>query len=288
MKRSKRIWAILISALALVALVLLAAGLQQMSFSPGYPLAFQRETGGLMLGGAGPGEANLFLEKLIRGAIMVALILIPFLLLYMIVSPEGRKWALRSLGVVVTLLAVYYILRAPQNILPGAELEPPLPLSLDNAALLGLDLTASPPPWLAWAMALVLALFAAVPLVGVAWLVWRSRRRRAEPLEGLAREAENTLDALRGGSDLRDAVMRCYYEMSRVLSNERGITRERAMTPREFEGRLGEAGLPEQQIRDLTRLFEGVRYGARVPGEREEEQAIHCLNAIVAACRSAA
>ena len=281
-------WAILFSVLALAALVLLAAGLQQLGFSAGYPLAFQRETGGIMLGGAALGGADFFLEKLIRGAILIALILIPFLILYMIVSPEGRRWALRSLGVIVTILAVYYILRAPQDILPGATAQPPPAVPLDKTALSALNLTASPPPWLAWAMALALALFAAVPLVGVAWLVWRNRRRRTDPLEELAREAQNTLDELRGGSDLRDAVMRCYYEMGRALSSERGITREKAMTPREFERHLGDVGLPEQQIRDLTRLFEGVRYGARVPGDREEEQAIECLNAIVRACRSAA
>ena len=75
--------------------------------------------------------------------------------------------------------------------------------------------------------------------------------------------------------------MRCYYDMVRVLNEERGITRPRAMTPREFEERLRELGIPDEPVRRLTRLFEEVRYGAKTPGESEEEQAIFCLNAIV-------
>ena len=107
-------------------------------------------------------------------------------------------------------------------------------------------------------------------------------------MEQLAKEAKGALDALKGGAELRDTVMRCYFEMSRVVSEERGIRRERAMTPREFEERLGELGLPERHVVQLTRLFEGVRYGSKETGEREADQAVASLSAIVDACRSAA
>jgi hypothetical protein len=135
-------------------------------------------------------------------------------------------------------------------------------------------------------MAIGLALFVSAVLVTTAWLIWRSRLKPPDSLEQLAREAQGALDALKGGADLKDTVIRCYFEMSRVLNEERGIRRERAMTPREFEVRLSELGLPEQHVVQLTRLFEGVRYGSRVTGEREADQAVASLTAIVDACRS--
>jgi len=75
--------------------------------------------------------------------------------------------------------------------------------------------------------------------------------------------------------------------MSRILSQERGIQRHHDMTPREFERRLAAVGLPERHVRQLTRLFERVRYGAREAGEAEEQQAITCLTVIAEACRRA-
>jgi hypothetical protein len=49
---------------------------------------------------------------------------------------------------------------------------------------------------------------------------------------------------------------------------------------------LEEAGLPGKHVQQLTRLFEQVRYGAKVSDEQKERQAIACLTAIVEACRS--
>jgi hypothetical protein len=55
------------------------------------------------------------------------------------------------------------------------------------------------------------------------------------------------------------------------------------MTPREFEQHLAEAGLGDDHIRRLTRLFESVRYGSNIPTKAEEEEALSCLNAIAEA-----
>ncbi len=58
------------------------------------------------------------------------------------------------------------------------------------------------------------------------------------------------------------------------------------MTAQEFEQFLKDAGLPKEPLRQLTRLFEDVRYGTKVPSEKEERQAVRCLTAIAKACRS--
>jgi hypothetical protein len=118
----------------------------------------------------------------------------------------------------------------------------------------------------------------------VARTVWRRIHPPESPLERLAREAEQALGALQAGADLRDTVLRCYVEMGRVVREAKGLAREAAMTPREFEHSLGEAGLPQDRVRQLTRLFEDVRYGAKSAGVREEQQAVDCLGAIVEAC----
>jgi hypothetical protein len=72
--------------------------------------------------------------------------------------------------------------------------------------------------------------------------------------------------------------------MTRVLITQKGIAREAAMTPREFETALAETGLPRESVRRLTRLFEDVRYGTMMPGRREELVAVDCLTDIVEAC----
>jgi hypothetical protein len=71
--------------------------------------------------------------------------------------------------------------------------------------------------------------------------------------------------------------------MVEILNRQRGITRKEGMTPREFERRLVELGLPPEPVTKLTRLFETVRYGAKDLGEVEEHQALAYLDAIVQA-----
>jgi hypothetical protein len=136
---------------------------------------------------------------------------------------------------------------------------------------------ANPAPWLVIAISAVLAAL----LLGALWLLWRRLRPRPDPLAQLADEARAALAGLEAGSDLTDTVLRCYVEMSRVLSQQRGLDRPRDITPREFEQQLAAAGLRDEHIGQLTRLFERVRYGARQPNEREERAAVACLAAIV-------
>jgi hypothetical protein len=99
--------------------------------------------------------------------------------------------------------------------------------------------------------------------------------------ELLALEAQRAIETLQAGSGLKDTVLRCYQEMSQVLQEQRNIQRQKAMTPREFEKHLAEIGLRDKHIRQLTRLFEGVRYGDNVSSERDKREAMDCLRAIV-------
>ena len=124
-------------------------------------------------------------------------------------------------------------------------------------------------------------------LAAIAWIFWSRRQAATTPLEELAREAERAIGALEAGANINDTIMRCYFQMSHILQQQRDIVRPEAMTPREFERGLRGAGLPQEPVARLTRLFEKVRYGAGVPDEDEERQAASCLAAVVEACRSA-
>lgn len=286
MTSRQKLWVLLFSALAIVALVLLASGLKDFELLPGRPLPRGTQTTDNVAGLPGriPGS------ELLRYAFMVifglAIALLPFALVYVIVSSDARKRVLRSLGLLMWFLAIYLLIRANPELFQELQLQSATAPFPDNAALPGVEFSASIPPWMVPLSTLVLALLLAAGLVGIAWFIWRRSRHQPDPLEQLAQEAREALVALEGGADVKDTVMRCYFEMNRILSQQRGISRSATMTPREFEQELRGAGLPEGDIEELTRLFESVRYGARIPDEQQERQAVACLTSIAESCAS--
>ncbi|MCB9110859.1 MAG: DUF4129 domain-containing protein [Anaerolineales bacterium] len=104
------------------------------------------------------------------------------------------------------------------------------------------------------------------------------------PLEEIGEAARLALDDLAAGVDERDAVIHCYVRMSDIVQHSRNIERGASRTATEFASRLEAAGLPGDSVRRLTRLFESVRYGARVSGLDEIEEAKECLTDIARFC----
>jgi len=286
MKGHRRFWALLFVAVAVVAIILLAAGLSEIEFQPGQPLSFPKATEALLLGGSGGSERNQILDLLMRALYVCVLLLVPVAIVYFIISPRARRRVLRSLLFLLWILAVYLLMRARPEFFQGLQLQPLGSPPPGEVAARPVDFVANPPQWVVLVTAISLALLIAAGLVGAVWFFWRRKRRPESPLAQLAEEAQQALDALQAGADVEDTVMRCYFEMGRVLREQWGIRREEAMTPREFESYLAKVGLPDEHIGQLTHLFEAVRYGAKVPGEREERQAVDCLTAIIKACRS--
>jgi hypothetical protein len=283
--KRKRVWVFLACAIAIGAMILLSAGISELELQPGQPLPRFRAGEDAMR--PLPRFLDSSLARHIVGLVYaLAFLLIPFSIVYLIVSPKARRRAIRTLLLVFCFVALLLFYPRPPALEEQVQVQPPTDLSGEGVLAPAVEFMANPPQWAELGMAIGLALLLAAGLVGALWIMWQRGRRPETPLEQLAEEAEGAIGALQAGADLRDTVMRCYFEMSRVLREQQGLRRDVAMTPREFEQYLAEEGLPEEQVGRLTRLFEMVRYGAKVAGKREELEAIDCLTAILEACRS--
>jgi hypothetical protein len=276
--------------IAIVAMLLLSTGLSGLGFLPGRQFSLANPPSEMESPPPLPGQ-DIFLF-LVRVVYFVALALLPVLIIWLIVSPEARKAVLKYLLRLLPIFIILYLTLGRLRGILGTAVEPAVQGVASPAdGLAGSSPTdtfaSSPSQWLVLVASLGVALLLMILVAGIAWSIWRRRRLR-HPLERLAQEAQNALDALWAGGDLRNIVIRCYLEMSRVVSEQCGIRRNQDMTPREFERYLEEKGLPDEPVRQLTRLFEEVRYGTMIPGEDEKRRAVASLTAIVKVCGGAA
>jgi hypothetical protein len=273
------------AALAVVAVVILVAGMPEFVLLPGVPAMRPLQEGAPAEPGA-PAGADTLLTVLWKALSVLIVVLFPFALIRFIISPQMRKRVMRDMLYLVALLAFNFLLaRALGEAGLVSVAQEPARTSADAALQAAPpDIEADPPEWLSIIVSVGIILLLAV-LAGTL-----QRRRRTGPghLDRLAQPAHEAVAHLRAGADLKDVIVRCYAEMCQVVSDRRGVRREKAMTPREFEDRLTSLGLPADQVLRLTRLFESVRYGARTPGLREEQEAVACLTAIAEACGRAA
>ena len=293
MKKPSKLQILILLGIAVAATVILAAGLSNLKLLPGQPFSFPffGERAPVEPGQYGTLPGGELLLSLVRGLLILLALLVPVIVILAIVYPEFRKRMLRRLLSITLLLVCLYALMRLRPDIFGITEEIQIP---DQAApseqaspLPVTEMITEPPSWLTPVASLCLALPIAALLAGLAVRLLSHRTRRpASPLEQLAQEAEEAIEQLRAGSDLRNTVIRCYAEMTRVLAEQRGIRRRESMTTREFEVHLQTLGLPDEPIKRLTRLFEDVRYGTMAPGEREEQQAIASLGAIAEACKS--
>ena len=287
--RLKKLWPLLLLAVALLAIIILSAGLTRSTIGPSEPFPvwiFNRLEAGEVYGEFGPsGYRPSASSAELRRAVFLFFIFGIFVLWFItfILHPQARRRMItRLLGYILIFLVIGWLysginLRSPEGSggddekigVDGSFLQevPPLPSAV-----------AEPPQWLV--IVVTLAVVAAV--LGVAWIWWQRLQQNIQhdPTELLAREAQQAAKTLEAGSDLKDTVLRCYRDMSRVLSDSQNIRRQKAMTPREFEQRLADIGLGDDHIRRLTRLFESIRYGGNTATEREKREAVDCLNAI--------
>lgn len=286
---SNRIKVFLFIGLAIIAIMALSSGLTGLELGPGKPFPLPQINTQQPQDYTAPlGEAAFNVIKIIY---FVLWLFFPIILIYLIISPSARKRLLRDLLRILPFVLLFIFgsqfiqnlaarLQLSANLITGGGLVNPgmmYPSPEDQ-------FIPSAPNWAVWIVSLGLSILVVVVIVMVTWMIWR-RRKKQEPYQRLADEAQSALDSLEEGQDLKNVVVRCYYEMSKVISEARGIKRFSDMTPHEFQEKLEAKGLPSEPVQQLTSLFEEVRYGQRATGKNDEQRAVSSLTAIMEYCR---
>ena len=196
---------------------------------------------------------------------------------------RNRRRAFRAAVVVIAVALVASLLS--QFFSPDpATVEPPsiAPQTGNSSSGGASGETVTDPPLLP--VVLVLALTAAV--LGTAVAV--RRRSPAAPdsssdddldaseVAAVGRAAGRAADRIEEGDDVDNEVYRAWREMTSLLD----VSRPETHTAGEFEAAAVEAGMEPADVRELTDLFETVRYGGYEPEPTDERRAVELLRRI--------
>lgn len=283
---------------AVVSLFLLVVGLPRVELDEGVPfqqiwqfLVEQFATERPLLPYATTPAGGGMLLDVYRTIFIIALVALPFAVILVLIDPDLRKRVLRSMVRVLLIMVLLSLILRNQAEREGVTLE-----GMEGGGAPPEGLAAEPfttedfaperiSPWVGRSLSLILAVAGAAILVTIIVRVRQSRAASRTELDAFAQQAETALQQIRAGTDLRDAVLRCYAEMSLVVREQRGIRRERSVTAREFTDYLIGASLPRDAVLRLTSLFEKARYSSKPTTGEDEAEAVASLSAIVEACR---
>ncbi|MCU4719102.1 DUF4129 domain-containing protein [Halapricum hydrolyticum] len=95
-------------------------------------------------------------------------------------------------------------------------------------------------------------------------------------VQAVGEAAGRAADRLDADTDLENAIYRAWREMTDALD----VRSPRTTTPEEFADVAVEAGMSREDVRELTRLFEEVRYGDAEPTLEREQRAQDALRRI--------
>jgi hypothetical protein len=283
-------WTIILAVFALSALALLASSLNTLELRDGRPLPLSVMKPDLGAGGDAPSWMNAFMGAF-RVFMIFMWVMVPFYIIYLIISKEARKRLLRDILMVMPILLILYFIsnsQAGENTLEdisgrfGMQDAEEMQGNLDVPPLPEFQ---PPPPWVSTAASIALAVvLAALITISVIFIWRRARIKEDRSLIDIQSTARQALASIETGSDLSEVIQRCYLQMVQTLRETMGINRLKDMTPHEFEVVLEKRGLPREPVSQLTQLFEQVRYGHERPGPAEQRKAINCLTSIVSAC----
>lgn len=272
----------IIAGLAILAVAFAAATLNSTiipeSNGPSGPEGGGGDGGGLLpppQSGPTPGETlqiPFLTELLTLLAVIAALAVIAYVIIY---------WR-EALGIIlagVALLGLVFLLSQFLSS-PAPPPSPPM-MEPGNGSIFGggggggSDTTQPSPP------SLMLLLILGLALVGAVVALFRTTTGDGddspeEPDDGdtnaaaVGRAAGRAADRLEAEADVDNEVYRTWQEMTELLDVDDPGT----STPGEFAAAAVKAGLGRDDVGELTRLFEDVRYGNQQPSDEHERRAI--------------
>ncbi|MGB8213942.1 MAG: DUF4129 domain-containing protein [Anaerolineales bacterium] len=275
--------------LSILLLVLLAASLDTLKFKKGTPFSYATtQPQQLQAPSTLPNVTWFIIGEIVVFAIIIVIALT-------LVKPKQRGIILLGLLFIgLTLLAIMWDISTS-----GGGVEMPSPTPRPTATVVqnpagpsetlvplpqATPVLYRPPKILPW-ISLALTFSALFVVVLLFWLSLQYRWKDTVPLDELAGIAGRTVSDLQAGMDYGDAILNCYAGMVAAVNKHRDIRRRGSLTPAEFVAVLERAHLPSAPVHRLTMLFEKVRYGGNKPSRAEIDEALACLNDIVAACQ---
>lgn len=271
------------------ALLLLATSLPSLELQPGRPFSLSGDNATSEPFVLAESEGGELIFLILRGFLALALLFLPVYIFLNLLNPQGRKNMLAFailIGMTLLLLAWLGNREAEEIVDNGGEagfgeLGPSASLPVEPTDVFIGD----SPPWLLPLVSAGVAVIVAGVIAALVWKFWQPKQSEDGAISRLGQEALQAVEALGLGADVKDTVIRCYLQMSQILAEEQGLRRGYAMTPREFGQILERKGFPQKPVRQITQLFEEVRYGSKPPGRQAERLATESLAAIVEHCR---
>jgi hypothetical protein len=273
---------------AILVIFLLAIGLTGLKMTSGLLFNLSPRPQTTIIPGDMPEWA--WMVDLFRIILALALVIFPFYIIYMLINPKRRKQLIRDVVIFGFVLFLFDRLRNLSQSLSnrGSNLEPganPADAGLPPEIPPLTEFLNNPPNWLVVVVIVAVIIVIAAIFFLIFWFALRKRPDDSDAITRVAQDAQDALLSIQSGGDLREAIIQCYRGMMQAVKKERGIHRETYVTSREFVTVLTGRGLPAGPVKDLTRLFEDVRYGNMKSGMRQQIEAVSCLEEILEACR---
>ncbi len=278
-----------IAVAVILALIVLALGVESVQFGPGYRI--QTDADGLEtpgVGGLGADGAAAGYRIIVRVLVYAAVALI---VISLFVKGFRRQLLRSAILVGIVLLGLSFFNPTPPERQEEAQEEtgeaPGPPGGPGGPAVDPQEVIIDEvPPALTYVVSVVVVAVGALLIVVI--LRIRRRRRGAGDLrELLADQAERALESLDPGGvrSYPDAITECYARMQTVVREAHGLSRHAAMTPREFLSAVVSAGVSVEAMQTLTELFEEVKYGDRPPDSSAVGRARGALQSIASTSR---
>jgi len=217
---------------------------------------------------------------MLKSIVIFFWLMLIFSIVYAIISPKLRRELVRMFAMILFLVFLLPQIAKNMVLQPRTEEMEGLPGGFalgENTFPIPPPFIQDPPGWLFAAINVLLLL----SFFGGIYFLWLRPRPQSDAHAVVVKEVKQALSDLEAGLELKDVVIACYAKMCKGLQESRHIKRQQAMTPREFEKYLANAGIASTHIQQLTRLFEGVRYGAKSTNKDTERKATQCLQAIL-------